>query len=270
MTSEVNDIVGKTFGRLTVLELDHIYKQPRANGKFQNQYYYKCQCSCENKTIVVVNRADLTRNTHPTRSCGCLVSELGKSNAKHGMSGTKFYNTWQHMKQRCNDPNYPEYQYYGARGITIDPDWNDNFMNFYNDMYDSYQESVETRGERNTTLERTDVNKGYCKDNCEWTDYHHQNTNKQNTKHYLYKGSYYTVTELYQNFAENISYTGFRDRINKLYKPEDEILDDSIFYILTSPIRELSLEERKIISEISKIQMMNTREELLKKSQESN
>lgn len=270
MARDMNDIVGKEFGRLKVLELDHSEEYIRPNGKKQNIYYYKCQCSCVNKTIVVVNRFDLMRNDHPTRSCGCLVSELGKSNAKHGMSNTRFYHTWQHMKQRCNDPNHAEYQYYGGRGITLDPNWNDNFMNFYNDMYDSYLESVKIRGERNTTLDRIDVNKGYYKDNCEWTDYHRQNTNKQNSKYYLYKGSYYTIVELHQNFGENISFTGFRDRVKKQYNPGDEILDDSIFYLLTSPIKRLSVNERKRLSEIYKIQMMNAREELLKKSRESN
>ena len=60
-TSLLSDIIGKKFNHLTVLEKTNL----RAGGKI----LYKCECDCENHTIVYVNRTDL-QNNH-TQSCGC-------------------------------------------------------------------------------------------------------------------------------------------------------------------------------------------------------
>lgn len=68
------------------------------------------------------------------------------------------YKSWNSMKNRCNNSKLKEYKNYGARGISYDPKW-EKFENFYNDM-----------GKRpeGATLDRIDVNKNYCKENCRW------------------------------------------------------------------------------------------------------
>jgi len=68
------------------------------------------------------------------------------------------YNTWYFMKQRCDNPQRSDYQYYGGRGITYDPRWAD-IENFLADM-----------GPRpaDLTLERRDNDLGYSKENCYW------------------------------------------------------------------------------------------------------
>lgn len=237
MTIDTNDIVGKTFGRLKVLGLDHVCNYTRPNGRIQKQYYYKCQCSCENKTIVVVNRADLTRSTHPTRSCGCLVSELGKSNAKHGMSNTRFYHIWQGMIQRCYNENSVNYSNYGAKGVTVCEAWRQDFQNFYNDMYESYLEYSKIHGEENTTLDRKDPFGNYEPSNCQWLDHSGQNSNKKDTEFFTYQGQEYTKKQLYDEFSSNLSWNGFCRRLNKL--ETNEIADSEIFYHYESPIIDL-------------------------------
>ena len=57
------NIIGKKFNHLTVLEET---KQKTSDG----HYLYKCQCDCENKTIVYL-RKDHLINGH-TKSCGCI------------------------------------------------------------------------------------------------------------------------------------------------------------------------------------------------------
>ena len=81
----------------------------------------------------------------------------------------KEYNSWNSMKNRCNNPNTPEYKNYGGRGITYDVRWED-FNEFYKDM-----------GERpeNTTLDRIDVDKNYCKENCRWATKEEQQRNQR-------------------------------------------------------------------------------------------
>ena len=58
-------LVGERYGRLTVLELDHVEKSRR---------YWKCKCECGNITVVI--EGNLKSGT--TKSCGCLRRESKK------------------------------------------------------------------------------------------------------------------------------------------------------------------------------------------------
>lgn len=69
-----NDLSGKIFGKLTVLEFDK-EETIKKRGKSNNQYsYWKCQCECGN--IIVVSSVNLTQKK--TQSCGCLKKEKAK------------------------------------------------------------------------------------------------------------------------------------------------------------------------------------------------
>ena len=69
------------------------------------------------------------------------------------------HGVWRSMHKRCNDPKTNGYKWYGAKGITVDPSW-DNFFQFHQDM--GFRPSVKHH------LDRVDSNKGYSKDNCQW------------------------------------------------------------------------------------------------------
>lgn len=63
------DIVGKRYGKLTVVGLDH-KKQIVKNGvKDGWHYYYKCKCDCGNETVVLAQNL----KSHKIKSCGCLT-----------------------------------------------------------------------------------------------------------------------------------------------------------------------------------------------------
>lgn len=63
------DYIGKTFGKLTVIELDH-------RNKYRNAVL-RCLCSCGNPKNVLVLPGDLTRIKGPTTSCKrCSEFEL--------------------------------------------------------------------------------------------------------------------------------------------------------------------------------------------------
>lgn len=78
------NMIGKQFGRLTVLQLD------KEKTKETNKTYFICQCSCSNKTIISVRCDSLTSKDRPTLSCGCLqkekVQEQGIKN-RHDYTG---------------------------------------------------------------------------------------------------------------------------------------------------------------------------------------
>lgn len=165
------DITGNVYGRLTAKEyIETINKKS----------YWWFECECGN---IIKARADCVK-TGTIRSCGCLHSECAKKqiekyhkeNDEHHDSGTKFYHTWQGLKGRCINPNDKRYNDYGGRGIKCE--WN-SYLEFKNDMYQSFLEHCEKYGESNTTIDRIDVNGNYCKSNCRWATIQLQNKNRR-------------------------------------------------------------------------------------------
>ena len=83
------------------------------------------------------------------------------------------------MRERCDNPNSRQYRWYGARGITYDPRWND-YKTFLADM-----------GERplGTTLDRKNNDQPYCKDNCQWSTDEIQQANRRRGNRHTVKAA---------------------------------------------------------------------------------
>ena len=108
--------------------------------------------------------------TLPLRS----AMSTGKAIMKHGArSGGKFpseYAAWVCMRQRCRNPKHAKYRLYGARGITICPEW-ETFEQFIKDM--GLKPSPEL------SLDRIDNNGNYEPSNCRWATSSQQNRNRR-------------------------------------------------------------------------------------------
>ena len=101
------------------------------------------------------------------------------------MSKSKTYKVWAAMKQRCLNPNNPEYPDYGGRGIGICEKWL-QFEGFFEDM-----------GEKpdGLSLDRIDNSNGYFKENCRWCSYNEQMRNTRRTRYVLLDGQSMCVTD---------------------------------------------------------------------------
>lgn len=169
MSNKLNDLTGKKFGRLTVIE--------RSGSDKHGTPLWLCKCDCSNKKLV--RGYDLVRGS--TKSCGCLSSEMFvERHKKHGMKNTRLYEVWKSMRKRCFNPNSPNYKNYGGRGITICDEWKDSFKAFYDWAISSGYDSNAKRGEY--TIDRIDVNGNYEPSNCRWLTIQEQQRNKRNNK----------------------------------------------------------------------------------------
>ncbi len=194
VTSRMKDLTGKTFNRLTVI--GYVGKSEKGSKSM-----WLCKCECGNNPIV--ESYCLTKEI--TKSCGCLSLEKTVArNTKHGMRNTRIYSIWKGMKNRCSTPTNVRYSSYGGRGITYDPRWKD-FMNFYNDMSEGYGDDL--------SLDRTDVDGNYCKENCKWIPIGDQQSNKRTNVLVVYQGEEYKLIDLYNKIKPDMSYNLLYNRI---------------------------------------------------------
>lgn len=153
------DLTGQCFGRLTVIGP----ALPSASGRTR----FQCKCVCGK--IVNVEGGNLVSGA--TKSCGCIRREITrKLKLSHGMVGTRIYRCWMNMRSRCLNPKNKEFSNYGGRGISICKEWND-FSAFYNwATLNGYRDDL--------TIDRIDVDKGYCPQNCRWANRYTQSRNR--------------------------------------------------------------------------------------------
>jgi hypothetical protein len=96
------------------------------------------------------------------------------------------YQAWKGVIQRCTNPSYKGFAYYGGRGITVCDEWK-SFESFYRDM-----------GSRPTdkhTLDRIDNDKGYEPSNCRWVPMLVQSRNTRRNVIVDYQGRRMVLSE---------------------------------------------------------------------------
>lgn len=163
------DLIGKKFGRLTVLSV--------AN-KTKYGYKWNCVCDCGNKVVVL--GTNLRKQN--TMSCGCYQKDRAReTQLKHGDSKrhntNRLYRCWCDMKTRTQNPNSACAKSYNKRGIKCCDEWANSYESFK--MW-----AINNGYNDNLTLDRINVDDGYYPKNCRWITIKEQARNKRNTVYY--------------------------------------------------------------------------------------
>lgn len=160
-----NNFIGKQYGDYVVdsfNEKDHTY------------ILHCMKCGTKEKlTFQSVSRATAGNHRHGTR----CIKNLPPSEIKDTIIA-RFYD----MRQRCNNPNSHNYPHYGGRGITCEYEF---AIDLYYDFYNELREYSLLHGLRNSTFDRIDVNKGYCKSNLRIANQSIQSTNTTRKKVFI-------------------------------------------------------------------------------------
>jgi hypothetical protein len=171
ISSNFQDLTGKTFGSLLVVE--------RSTNTKHGSARWLCECHCGVRSIVQANNL---KSGNTTRCIQCQA----RARNTHGMSRTKIYQCWQDMWARCRNPNDTSYENYGGRGIKVCERW-ETFENFLADMGSTYTNGLE--------LDRVDNDVDYKPENCRWVTHSQNNRNKRNNYLVTYEGETCTMAE---------------------------------------------------------------------------
>jgi len=201
---KARDLTDQTFGRLTVL---HRVTRTDREGTF-----WKCQCSCGNISPAV-SASSLLNGT--SQSCGCLHLELMRK-PDHVVKSQRnpAYSAYQCMKTRCLNSNHPSYKHYGAKGVTICPEWLESYDNFIRDLGPMPP---------GFSLDRINPHGSYCKENCRWADDLTQGNNKRRHLQFQHNGTTKSLTQICRE--ENVNFLCVRQQVVSFGLTLEEAID---------------------------------------------
>lgn len=157
------DISGQVFGRLRVIEFVGTNKHRLAT--------WLCRCECG--AFLVTTSTSLRSGR--TSSCGCFKRDkLSEIHKKHGLSNHRLKRIWSAMKQRCGNTKCDSWIHYGGRGISVCPEWINDFSAFANWALNNGYED-------NLSIDRIDNDDDYRPDNCRWATRKDQSGNTSKT-----------------------------------------------------------------------------------------
>lgn len=204
-------LIGKVFGKLTVLDLHSRYKS------CENTWL--CLCECGKEKVVRTGKL----NSGWVTSCGCDIfydeNGIRKTNPPpHLPTDTPEYQLWSGIKMRCK-----KLKRYTDRRITMLEEWENSYDSFLNYLITT----IGLKPAKEYALDRIDNNQGYIRGNLRWTTVKENNRNKRNTRYISYNGKTQSVGAWAEEIGVDPDTLYFR--LNKGW---------SIEKTLTTPVRQ--------------------------------
>ena len=200
-------LIGTKNDYFEVLDIVNVHGKRRKN---QDCTMLKCKCRCGNTTLLFPYQFI----DGSIMSCGCLRHRVAH-NATHRLSKENLYHIWETMRLRCTNPKNKRYYLYGARGISVCPEWFNNFLSFREwALSNGYQKGL--------SLDRIDNNGNYEPSNCRWVTVKEQQRNRRITLKATIGGVTKPVTAWCEELG--IRYKSVSHRISKGMTPEEALL----------------------------------------------
>lgn len=139
------------------------------NGSGNGKALWNCRCACS-AVFPAIGTALRQGRLHGCPKCA--KARIVAAATKHGLVGTREYNSYNAMKSRCYNPKDKRYSRYGGRGIEVCERWLESFTNFISDM--GMQPSSDH------SIERVERDKSYEPGNCVWATRVEQANNRSN------------------------------------------------------------------------------------------
>lgn len=178
------DFIGKSFGYWTVIS---------SLENKSNKKSFLCRCRCGKERVVNAN----TLKLGTSKSCGCYhMDEMKERQTTHGQTGTRIFNIYCNIKQRCYNENNKRFHDYGGRGIRMCEEWSNSFQSFY-------EWSIENGYSEELTIDRKDVNGNYEPQNCRWATMIEQANNKRTNINFTFFGVTKNLKEWCNCIGEN-------------------------------------------------------------------
>lgn len=192
-TRQAPNLAGKRFGKLVAGESE----------RRQSRWYVAVTCDCGTSNHVLYQHLIGGQ----TKSCGCGIGEANSLRSRtHGESRrTPEWTLWNHIKQRCGNPNHSHYAYYGARGITVCQEWRDS--------YEVFLAHVGRRPSAKHQLDRINNDGNYEPGNVRWATKTEQMNNRRNNHFVEWNGQRRTIAQWSQ--ALGVPFARIRTRLKR-------------------------------------------------------